>query len=921
MTDVQVEPGEGTTGSSRDPGVRRLVQLIVRLSQRPRGKDNLLPIICIARQPEGDRFLKLFDERLSRGTPRQIPHARVDAAEYETGGLTGEGATTQAIQQVLHQLCEKFSVSRFGFAQLRFRRFLLIEWLMNQDLRDVPLLSRRRELSRRLRGDFGRWGEDLLSEVSQQASGTIERTILNVLKLVIPPAIFRARISGRIPGLGYEFRWFMRQQYLAPRQSGNFIGFAERLTKPARNDENSEQVQKLLVHSFLEDLRSGYERRLWRRKGWRRTAYPVALIDNINPRDAGQLLLNLINDVRNESGRVDPLLIVAACPSLPSNALDQHVMQITNIVDVDQDTYAQWAERLPHSRRKQQESTWYLPLLAHSIATEEAVAQVPIASLAPGRPPWWANRAFVPLLCLVLVASLAILSIPQVKSHWNCFGGVFDGRVSVQLVDGACIGFSDSDAYVFSSSDRRLSEAEDRVFAQNRKVEDLHKQQPDRPYLTLIYLGQMTSIPSFTAESEDLEGIAAEQRELINANYDSRTPLLRFIVANVGPQVRYGVATLKMLKPILDADPSIIGMIGLDESHTNTVQVIENLNTLGLPVIATSLSADGLYLASPLYFQIAPPNHEQADLIATAVAQPEVLLNAPTVAPIVRNSRAYIYYQPNKDDLYTSSLASDLKLSLTNRHIAVPYSGDWSDVSQLCQEQPRPTAIFAGRSIEFDSFINTIVNKCGNNQPAIVADDSVNRFMASDDLRNHPNFNRPLIYVAKSALFSCANKGIGHPHLNGFYNLITKDKDKDDVWHPCDRPTVHPLGERTALTYDAVTAYLNAVDTLLPNPQPDDTKPIKWQQKLPITATTVWARLRELAPFNGVTGVIDFTSNTNLTTGYEPKNKRQALMGVDEISDLANPTRVLFACGVAATGPPIEQDAESAGCPPRTNDH
>jgi hypothetical protein len=890
------------------------VQLIVRLSQRPRGKDNLLPIVCIARQPEGDQFLKLFDERLSRGTPRQIPHARVDAAEYETGGPTGEGATTQAIQQVLHQLCEQFSVSRFGFAQLRFRRFLLLEWLMNQDLRDVPLLGRRRELSRRLRGDFGHWGEDLLSEVSQQASGTIERTILNVLKLVIPPAIFRARISGRIPGLGHEFRWFMRQQYLAPRQSGNFIGFAERLTKPARNDENSEQVQKLLVHSFLEDFRSGYERRLWRRKGWRRTAYPVALIDNINPRDAGQLLLTLINDVRNESGRTDPLLIVATCPSLPSHALDQHIMQITNIVDLDQDTYAQWAERVPHSRRKQQESTWYMPLLAHSIATEEAVAQVPIASLVPGRPPWWASRAFIPLLCLVLVAGLAIFTIPQVRSHWNCFGGVFNGRVSVQLVDGVCIGFSDSDAYVFSPSDRRLSEAEDRVFAQNRTVEDRHKQQPDRPYLTLIYLGQMTSIPSFTAESEDLEGIAAAQRELINANYNPRTPLLRFIVANVGPQVRYGVATLKMLKPILDADPSIIGVIGLDESHTNTVQVIDNLNTLGLPVLATSLSADGLYLASPLYFQIAPPNHEQADLITTAVAQPEVLRNVPTAAPIVRNSRAYIYYQPNEDDLYTSTLASDLKLSLTNRGIKVPYSGDWSDVSQLCQEQPRPTAIFAGRSIEFDSFINTIVNECGDNQPAIIADDSVNRFMASDELRNHPKFNRPLIYVAKSALFSCANKGIGHPHLNSFYDLITKDTD----WHPCDRPTVHPLGERTALTYDAITAYLRAVDTLLPNPQRDDTKPIKWQQKLPITATTVWARLRELAPFNSVTGVIDFTSNTNLITGYEPKNKRQALMGVDEISDIANPARVLFACGVAATGPTIDQDRESAGCPPRT---
>lgn len=86
----------------------------------------------------------------------------------------------------------------------------------------------------------------------------------------------------------------------------------------------------------------------------------------------------------------------------------------------------------------------------------------------------------------------------------------------------------------------------------------------------------------------------------------------------------------------------------------------------------------------------------------------------------------------------------------------------------------------------------------------------------------------------------------------------------------------------------------------------------------------MWARLRGLTPFNGVTGVIDFTSNTDPTTGYEPKNKRQALLGVDEIKDVSKPARVLFACGAAATPEPTEQDKasdlteqrkEGFGCP------
>ena len=53
----------------------------------------------------------------------------------------------------------------------------------------------------------------------------------------------------------------MRQQYLAPRQSVTFLGFAERLTAGWRDGEQPAQVDKLLLHAFLEDLRQAYRRR------------------------------------------------------------------------------------------------------------------------------------------------------------------------------------------------------------------------------------------------------------------------------------------------------------------------------------------------------------------------------------------------------------------------------------------------------------------------------------------------------------------------------------------------------------------------------------------------------------------------------------------------------------------------------------
>ncbi len=143
------------------------------------------------------------------------------------------------------------------------------------------------------------------------------------------------------------------------------------------------------------------------------------------------------------------------------------------------------------------------------------------------------------------------------------------------------------------------------------------------------------------------------------------------------------------------------------------------------------------------------------------------------------------------DDLYTSTLVEDMKASLTRRGIRVAHMGDWSNVSVMCQETPRATAIFASRSVQFDSFITTVVSTCGDNQPAVIVDDSVNRFVASDGLRDQPKFNRPLIYVAKSTLVTCNNKGVGHQDWASFYALLVQDTG----WNPCGMETEHPFGE------------------------------------------------------------------------------------------------------------------------------
>lgn len=46
--------------------------------------------------------------------------------------------------------------------------------------------------------------------------GTALQVLLWLLRRAVPSAVFRVAVSGRVPLVGRHYRWFMRQQYLAP---------------------------------------------------------------------------------------------------------------------------------------------------------------------------------------------------------------------------------------------------------------------------------------------------------------------------------------------------------------------------------------------------------------------------------------------------------------------------------------------------------------------------------------------------------------------------------------------------------------------------------------------------------------------------------------------------------------------------------
>ncbi|GAB3940981.1 hypothetical protein GCM10027614_25530 [Micromonospora vulcania] len=210
--------------------------------------------------------------------------------------------------------------------------------------------------------------------------------------------VFRAAVSGRVPVIGQHYRWFMRQQYLAPRQSVTFLGFAERLTAGWRDGEQPDQVNKLLLHAFLEDLRQAYRRRPWRPSDWRRTAYPVLLLDNVTPDNVGGALLRLIGDVRTETGRNDPLLVVASGALAPPELPEPHPL-----TDADE-AYDEWAEALPEMRRLRRPAAWLVVLRPDDTDTGPP-SRGGIRPFSAPEPPWWSRRFLPAALCLVLLAS------------------------------------------------------------------------------------------------------------------------------------------------------------------------------------------------------------------------------------------------------------------------------------------------------------------------------------------------------------------------------------------------------------------------------------------------------------------------------------------------------------------------------------
>ena len=834
----------------------KLVELVESLVRRPGRDKSELPLLCLVSEPGGGSPLAMV-AHVFAGGDRRAPHGHVRTAGRD-------------VRALLHEAYVALSTGNFGMDPLRFRHYALAEWLMTVDLSELPTSRWQAELARELRRNIGlRAHRD--APATAQALGGWPGLTLWLAAVVLPATMLRVLTTGSLFGIGRQFRWFMRQQYLAPRLASNFLSFAVRLTIRARDNEDQEQIDLLLVHAFLQDLRVQYRRRPWRLAAWRRTANPVLLLEGIAPTNGGYALLRLINAVRNETGQSDPLLVITHSHDVPPEGLAPADPAATGqLVPLDGvgGTFRAWREDLPAARRARRDDAWYLPVEIPPANLTPFRQRLP--RIAPARPPLLSRRLVLAGLVGCLVAGVGGWQVPGIIAarEAGCLQSPLrsDGLVSTVVRGNECVGYSDSARQMFSK-DTTLIAVQELIFRQNREAEAAWRIRNDHPLVTLIYLGSLTrpdalsGEETFAGEREELQGMAAAQARAFQQTSESRAnPYLRIVIANAGQEMRHSAEVVRMLAKLARDDATVLGVVGLVESRDTIGEAITQLGAAGLPVIAPVLSADGIGDGSGRYLQISAPNKDEAQLVHNHTNQ------------VLRKTKIFNYYtygaggRPDgeSNDLYVDTLRDRLREKFGDNYRELYWTPDRDLRAQCADEFSDGVVFFGGRYGDFGAFASKLASDCSGNLPHLIGDDSVTRYMANASLRQSAPENLPVAYVAKGALAYCdqlketadakpvgdTGQRAGDTERRFFYS------DVQTVLSLCTSDS--PIGERVGLAYDATRMLLKAVTHLASGAQSLAGDTLSDQ----ITPTRVYSTIRDGAnPYYGVTGLVRFDTN------------------------------------------------------------
>jgi serine/threonine protein kinase/ABC-type branched-subunit amino acid transport system substrate-binding protein len=339
-----------------------------------------------------------------------------------------------------------------------------------------------------------------------------------------------------------------------------------------------------------------------------------------------------------------------------------------------------------------------------------------------------------------------------------------------------CVGYSDS-GFVFTNhalgedpqqtlQDERLQFDQQQVFQLNQRADQAFKN--GEAEFSLVYFAGITAGADENYDSgqaEELEGLMVAQEYALRGP----GPVFKVIIANGGSKMQDAVPVARTIIALAARDSGLLGVVGLDRSIQQVKQAIGLFNASEIPVVATTLTADGIGGTYPhddrYYFQLPPSNSNEADLILHYIQEivPQYFKQSRQKYNSAGQIQAQkiLIFEPsaNPGDLYTNTLVADLKREapLFKGLPTLPTPQVTQQLgSQLCGAAT--VDIYAGRhdrppvgNGQFASFLQLIEDDCHNGQkPFIIADDGVSRFIADPAARDQSGLGEPAIsYVTE----------------------------------------------------------------------------------------------------------------------------------------------------------------------------
>jgi Periplasmic binding protein len=776
MRSKRWDPASNDLGGLLFGGTPALLRQLDDLVLRPRHwwRETLLPILYLVCEPTAKNPLDGLADRLRQA--RGVLYSRINGLA-ENGQPSGN-----TIRRLLDGVVADLSQRSGRGRPLRFPHYSLAVWLtsliMNHATPHQPDKPGRR-VDKALQGFMEERFQlqNLTTKAEISVIDEIPRWVRIPVLLLPPLGIRLMRIFWRPP------QWAARNRIASAHSAGSFRGLARKFMEQGsgehQHDIRQDEIDRLLVDAFMEDLRRGYRRTTLFLFGRRRTTYPVLLIDKIGPTTPGLCLLELISDSRTDYLRKNtagpgqqprerayfhPLLIIAQGNS---SALDE--IGISNYRPEDHDShsvadikyyYSEWYRALADSDR-----TWFIPLRVPTERPPRGLRAELTEILLPAAP-----QPVMPFVAAALL--IATASITTYSTYYtHCGAWYWEPQLQRKVLTtdrDQCVGLGSNRHRFFDNLgdvhgvDQKLADELKNVEAKIYETNELAVKNPK--YLTVVYLSQLTSldVADYRSELEQLRGVAVAQKESM-----ADRPV-RVLLANGGYKMNDATTAAEAIAREASEDATLVAVVGLGISREGTRDAMIRLAQPGthIPMIGNVISATDLAAkTTPYYHQVGPTNQREADVAAFYAA---TRLGA-------RN--ATIYYAGDKRELYGNDLKDQAKRAFEAQGIVVSEQAyrinpgdDGGDINlvgrEACDVGPQGVVFYAGRE-EFPIFLDGMRTACEGRYPHVLGGDAVSRSVLNGKLDDFPGLT--VDYLSQASSLAWGSDCSGATNSVGFF--------------------------------------------------------------------------------------------------------------------------------------------------------